>query len=323
MDPTCRVCSHTAPHPRLRAREMMFGLGDEHGYFRCSSCACLQIERVPDDLSRYYPARYYSFSLDPAAVYGGPFRTWARTARDRRAVLGEGLAGRLLLRRFPEPALESLRLLGVTRRSRVLDVGCGTGLHLYALQRLGFESLLGVDPFLPGDLFHAPALHVRAIPVHDLEGEGGWDVIMYHHAFEHVADPLEQLSTVARLLAPGGGCLVRIPVSDSEAFERYGADWVQLDAPRHLHLHSRASMTALAARAGLRVERVVSDSTGFQFWGSEQYRRGVPLLAGEGPHDAWARSFFSARQLRDFEREARRLNARGRGDQAVFLLRRR
>jgi SAM-dependent methyltransferase len=301
---------------------MMLGLGDEFDYFRCADCGCLQLEEVPSDLGRFYPSHYYSLAMDPQDVFRGRLKARARTARDRWAVLGEGPLGRLLLLRWPEPALESLRLLKLDRGARLLDVGCGTGLHLFALQRLGFRSLLGVDPFLPADRFFPPALPVRAIPVHEVEGEGVWDVVSYHHSFEHVTDPLEQLRTVSRLLAPGGTCLIRVPVSDSEAWERYGTDWVQLDAPRHLFLHTRASLARLAEEAGLRVERVLHDSTAFQFWGSEQYRRGIPLLAQGGPPDAWARTFFSAGRLRAFRREAHRLNVAGRGDQAVFLLRR-
>ena len=40
---------------------MMFGYRDEFAYFACGQCGCLQIADIPPDMSRYYPANYYSF----------------------------------------------------------------------------------------------------------------------------------------------------------------------------------------------------------------------------------------------------------------------
>ena len=127
---------------------------------------------------------------------------------------------------------------------------------------------------------------------------------------------------IVRLLKPEGVALVRIPVADSWAWRHYGADWVQLDPPRHLFLHTRRSMDLLAAAAGLKVERVVHDSTAFQFWGSEQYRRGIPLQDPRSYARNPRASAFSAGEIRTFEARAAELNACGEGDQACFYLRR-
>ena len=299
----------------------MFGLPEVFEYFECVSCGCLQIGEPPSDLARYYPPEYGNHATDPVAAFRGPVRGALRRARDRHAVFGGGLLGRLLIRRFPEPPLQALGLLDLDSGTRVLDVGAGSGLHLYSLARLGFRHLLGVDPFIEEDRFYPPGLTIRKATIHDVEGSGCWDLVMFHHVLEHVADPVEQLRAATRLLAPGGTCLIRIPTVSSEAWEAYGTDWVQLDAPRHLFLHSRRSLSLVAEAAGLAVTRVVDDSTAFQFWGSEQVRQGVPLASerswGTNPRG----SAFTRGQVRVWEREARRLNREGRGDQAVFVLR--
>jgi len=36
-------------------------MGDEFNYILCANCGCLQIEKAPDDMSKYYPRGYYSF----------------------------------------------------------------------------------------------------------------------------------------------------------------------------------------------------------------------------------------------------------------------
>lgn len=318
---TCRICGAAGSHPRHRAREMMLGLRDPFAYFQCRSCGCLQIETIPQEMGRYYPTSYYSFVPQSEAGRPNPVVARLRRARDESAVLGRGWLGRALLPFFPDPALQALGTIGPGRDARILDVGSGAGHHLRALRALRFRQLLGIDPLLQRDTVHPPDLRILKRSIHELDGNEPWDLIMYHHAFEHVPDPLAQLEAVARLLGRGGTCLIRIPICDSEAWERYGVNWVQVDAPRHLHVHSRASMAEAASRAGLSIERVACDSTGFQFWGSEQYRRDIPLSAiGPDPRKG-ARRFFSRRELRGFERRARRLNRAGRGDQAVFILR--
>jgi SAM-dependent methyltransferase len=146
--------------------------------------------------------------------------------------------------------------------------------------------------------------------VHEVAGE--WDLIMYHHSFEHVPDPLRELTAVSRLLVPGGCCLLRVPTVASYAWEHYREHWVQLDAPRHYYLHSVKSIDLLAANTGFKLRNVVFDSTKDQFQGSELYAKGIPLASGKG--------VFSSSQERRWKRAARKLNREERGDQAAFYL---
>ncbi len=199
-----------------------------------------------------------------------------------------------------------------TRNSRILDVGCGTGATLRRLVDQGFTHVFGVDPFIDETVLHRGSTLVLKGTLDDVDGE--WDLIMFHHSLEHIEDQRRTIAHVARLLAPEGCCLIRVPVVSSYAWEEYQDRWVQLDAPRHLILHSVRSMTHLAQSAGLRVDAVVHDSNMFQFEGSELYRLDRPLS------DLRPASFTRA-QRREFAKRARRLNAEGRGDQAAFYLR--
>jgi predicted SAM-dependent methyltransferase len=144
---------------------------------------------------------------------------------------------------------------------------------------------------------------------------------MFHHAFEHVPDPLETLVSTARLLVPGGICLIRIPIGGSYAWEHYRTNWVQLDAPRHYFLHTVDSMRLLASRSGLLLDQVIYDSTEFQFWGSEQYQRDIPLYSPQSYKQNPQHSIFTPEQIATFHHQAEELNQQGRGDQAAFYLR--
>lgn len=295
----------------------MLGLGGEFRYGQCGGCGCVQIDEVPADLGRYYPANYYAFRSPNAIVVH--LRRTLRLVRDA-FVFGRGWQLGRWMKPLLSPGMLDLRQwlerTGTTRSSRILDVGCGSGDALARLADQGFRFVRGVDPFIDRPLYHRGRLLVQKGSLSDVEGEGAWDLIMFHHSLEHIENQRGTLARVAELLAPGGWCLVRVPTVDSEAWDQYRDRWVQLDAPRHLTLHSSESMACLADSVGLRVDAVVHDSTAFQFEGSELYLRDRPL-------SELGKSGLSRRQRRAFADRAAALNLAGRGDQAAFFIRKR
>lgn len=58
----CAICKNEENNKTFILKEMMFGFRDEFKYFQCSACFCLQIENIPDNLNKYYPGNYYSYS---------------------------------------------------------------------------------------------------------------------------------------------------------------------------------------------------------------------------------------------------------------------
>jgi hypothetical protein len=79
-------------------------------------------------------------------------------------------------------------------------------------------------------------------------------------------------------------------------------------------------MELLARKAGLRVTRVIYDSTSFQFWGSRLYERDVPLMSRRSILKSRWRLLLHLPRLMADSRKARQLNQAGRGDAACFYL---
>ena len=312
----CRVCGSAHDPERLSAREMMFGSREAFDYAMCRACGCLQIAQIPTDLDRHYPSAYYQIAEAPL----GAVPDWCST------MLGCAIPVTMPFARFATPAARDAALARraldyyfPARRpaldAHILDVGCGSGSFLRALGAAGYTDLLGVDPFYSA-ASDDDSIEVRRAALAALDGVGRWDLVMFHHSLEHVADQAGTLRAAARLLAPDGVLLVRIPVVPSAAWVEYGVDWVQLDAPRHLYLHSEQSLRIAARAAGLTLVDLRHDSTGFQFRGSELYRRDVPLF-GAHPN----RPSYSSAELRAFDRRAATANALGLGDQVACLFR--
>lgn len=315
--PGCRVCGACGNHPRYLAREMMLGLKNTFEYFQCGACGCLQIAKPPSDLSEYYPADYYSFAKVPNS---GPLKRCVKRLWASHILGAPNLPGALLSRRYGvPPVLDWVKRAGVRRHQSILDVGCGSGHLLQSLNEAGFSRLLGMDPFLDQDTCGRNGVRILKRTLEEMDGV--YDFIMLNHSFEHMENPLAALKHVHRLLRQGCVALLRLPVADGYAWHTYGIHWVQLDAPRHLFLHTERSLRLLVERASLQIEQVVHDSTAFQFWGSEQYRQDIPLRDERSYAVNPGGAKFAKEDMEQFELMAARLNAKGEGDQACFYLR--
>jgi SAM-dependent methyltransferase len=323
----CVACGSNEVSERLRVREFMFGTGESFPYDVCASCGSVRLAEVPTDLSPYYPEDYYSVDLDPERILGRPPVRQFTATMASSVLFGSGRAANaaraMIARRQFHTLLSllgSVRAAGLPRgrQTSVLDVGCGSGVLLYALALGGMTSVTGVDPFAPGDrvLDNGATILRRDLA----EVEGTFDLVMFHHSFEHVPDPGASLEQALARLGPQGRILVRMPTASSDAFDHYREGWVQLDAPRHLTVFSREGMAQLSAAHGLRVVATHDDSTSFQFWGSEQALLGIPFNAANSHFANPKGSPFTTDQVRIWERESSRLNAIGRGDQSAWVL---
>ena len=319
----CRICGNVEENRTHAVREMMFGTRDSFEYVECGRCGCLQIAEYPKDLGTYYPSDYWDFQKRrmPAVHPGKGFRHWVSQRRTRYWLTDKkDWLGRILAWHTPIPRHVSwLRRGGIRDMDiSVLDVGCGLGDRLLALRGAGLSRLEGVDPFIAEDVTYPNGVRVFRKSVFDVQGQ--YDLITLHHSFEHMQEPVAVLEKLRSLVAPEGVVLLRIPVA-AAAWKEYGVHWVQIDAPRHLYLHTVESLGIAAQKAGLTVERVHFDSTAFQFWGSEQYRQDIMLYEPRSYEYGLARSIFTADQIADFARKSRELNKEGIGDQACFYLR--
>jgi SAM-dependent methyltransferase len=312
----CRICKNKNKNSTYTVKEMLYGSQEEFDYIECDNCKCLQLKIIPDNLGKYYPSDYYSYNRinRPKGI-----RRILTNLRNKYAVFDKGIIGKYLHSRRPTDGLRALSNLPLlTKKSRVIDVGCGSGALLSALEDLGFDSLLGLDPFNENDLRHSRYLTIRKGGIADADGE--WDLVMFHHSFEHIPNPQDTLKSVYNLLIDGGYCLIRIPTVSSYAWTHYKTNWVQLDAPRHLFLHSIESMKILSRKVGFSITDIVYDSTIFQFVGSEQYAKNIPLNSknayGKNPKN----SMFTSEEINEFDKRTRELNLTKQGDQAIFIL---
>lgn len=324
---TCRICGSVGSHPTFIGREMMFGTREEFEYFQCESCGCLQITDIPKDLGHFYPPRYYSLTAtnrkSPSAL-----RALLLKQRFRNAVFGRGYKLNQLLSnlvKMPDlhvdsvlPVVSILRESGIGNFSaRFLDIGCGSWSHwLASLRTMGFRHLFGADPFIRDDVScNGITIYKR----HISQMEGAFDLITLHHSLEHIPDQEAALADARRLLAPNGVILVRVPIVSSYAWRHYGINWVEMDPPRHLYLHSRESIRLLGVKSGLRLFATICDSLELEFYGSEQYLKGIPLTAENSYWLHQDTRIFTQEEIEGFKEKVRQVNENDECGRACFF----
>ena len=167
------------------------------------------------------------------------------------------LAGEAWLRGTAQFFIDRLqrRYAGNLAEASVLDFGCGTGIVLDELQRVGVRRCVGVEmspwacrygrerfglTMLNEDIMTAPL------------DEGAFDVIIMSHVVEHLPDPPVILRRLSSLLRAGGILMVCTPNADSVGARIFGKKWLYYLPDEHLHLFNDRSIEIALQGAGLR-----------------------------------------------------------------------
>ena len=312
----CKVCENTHNNITHNVREMMFGTRNIYEYFQCSACNCLQLAGPPKNPSEMYPEEYYSFQVlqDPygKGLSGYIDRLRSKATISRRNSLADHIT-RYFLGEYKYYNI--IRMLPFQKTTRYLDVGTGNGAFLAPLYNAGYKQCLGIDQFIEHDIEYSSGLQIRKGTIFDLQGE--YDVIFYNHSFEHIHEQKAELSKVHELLANQGVCVISIPVFPSLAWDQYGVNWYQIDAPRHYFLHSIESIKYIAELSGFAIQWVIYNSTYAQFYISEIYNNGICMRDKK-----WHKDCFLVRKYKKIKYSymANKQNKNRYGDQAVFCL---
>ena len=303
----CQVCDNQANNVDYKVKEMMLGLREEFIYFLCGKCHCLQIKEIPQNMGKYYPSKlYYSFSssrkLDSMLV---------KPSFYQKGLFYYTLQHFLML----DNAVASIGKLNLPKDSRILDVGSGSGILLNKLKEIGYSNVIGIDPFIDDSVNENNlTIEVRKNTLQELEESEYFNLIMFHHSFEHMPNPLDVLLNAKKHLK-NGIILIRTPIV-SYTFEKYGSNWYQIDAPRHFFIYSIDAMKLIVEKAGLRLIDTYFDSIESQFIWSERYSKNIAMSEVKtSALQTIFRKLFSP-----YRKEAIKLNREGKGDSAVFTL---
>ena len=270
-DVSCRVCENKDKNENIQAKELFLGTKDDFQYLFCSVCSSLSIKSIPDNISEYY-SKYYS--LYDEGNYKDTFRRNLLKriiAKAKPDKLIFNLTG-CFLKKQNDLRLKSFLRTGVSKNSKILDVGCGTGEFLKEISFLGYTNLIGIDPFIREDI-SKKNFQIYRKDIFKMEGR--FDLIMFHHSFEHMEDLNSVINKIYQLLEDDGICLIRLPNVDSFGFKKFRGAWFSIHAPFHYVLPSYEGFNILANKAKLEIKRVVGEHLDFFFLLSINHALGI------------------------------------------------
>ncbi len=295
---------------------MQLGLREEFTYIECGSCGCMQIQQLPENLGKYYPNEgYYSFNRSLSLEAPGLLR------KIKSSYLLHGknaLLGSLLSIGYKVPDYYSwMKIPGIKHDDAILDVGTGNGSLLLDLYKIGFTNLTGIDPFINEDRNYGD-INIYRKSIFETTGE--YDYIMLHHAFEHMDEPLEVLRQLYQLTRKGKYVLIRTPVMGMYSWKKYGVNWMDLDAPRHIIIHSLKSIQLLAEQAGFELKHTVFDGNYMSLIGSDQYAKDIALPDPNSYMVNKQASGYTKEDIERFKTITKKNNEEKQADQAAFYL---
>ena len=319
MTTTCILCDNAQQNELLRVKELQLGLEEYFEYQLCGSCGSMQLQHIPDNLSKYYPNKdYYSFKLNLK------LRDKADTLRKIKTeylLFGKHkILGGLLSIGYKMPEqLQWMKDLGAKFDDSILDIGTGNGSLLARLFQVGFTNLTGIDPFI-NDCHDYGSIKILKKDIYQINEQ--YNVVMMHHSLEHMIEPQKVLEQAMKITKPGGTVMIRIPIMGNYGWQKYGVYWCGIDAPRHIFIPTSKQMRKMAEDAGFTIEKFYYDSSDYLIWSSEQYKLGIPL------HDPKSHMFnkdgsslFSKTDIKRFRSIMKVENEKNNGDTAVICLR--
>ncbi len=232
--PTCGSDSFSSLHRDVRDFEHRVPV--TVGFDRCRNCGWLVQVPPPtrESLAASYPADYRAHVSGRAATGAGGL---LRKLKDLQASM---IASRI------QPFLPN------DHETPVLDLGCGSGHLLFALQAKGYRQLNGLDqnPALAAS-FAGTNIQFQGRDLESTADLGGpYGAIVMVNVIEHFLRPDLILSLCRQSLLPGGKVIVITPSADGLSHHVFGKYWSGLHAPRHTQIFNPVNFRLLAVRLG-------------------------------------------------------------------------
>lgn len=144
----------------------------------------------------------------------------------------------------------------ISKKGKILDVGCGTGHFINACQQNGW-AITGVEPDKQARKVASDKTGQTIADDLSKIDENNFDVISMWHVLEHVSDLNQYMRMLVERLKENGKLIVAVPNHKSNDAIYYKADWAAYDVPRHLYHFDQNTMNQLANKYGLKVAKTL------------------------------------------------------------------
>jgi 2-polyprenyl-3-methyl-5-hydroxy-6-metoxy-1,4-benzoquinol methylase len=200
-------------------------------FFRCSKCKLVRIHPLSalDGTQLFYDLEYGT-AAGMGAALAAEREMACITARYRLDVVHSYTSG-----------------------ERWLDVGCSTGTLLDEVAKAGFHAE-GIDiSEIAVEEARRRRLNAHRATVEDFAPEAPYATITGFDVIEHVLDPVSFLTSVHKMLSPGGILALSTPNTNSLFCRLMGRHWYFYIPEQHLFYFNSRNLSTLLERSGFTV----------------------------------------------------------------------
>jgi len=305
----CKICGNNKDNIIFKVKERVINEGDKFEYLECSNCKCVILNEQIDDWSKWYPS-YYSAYLKPKRKIN-----YSKKQKIMFEIILRLRSKKLFYNVLDIKGLDILlkRMYGtrIKKKDRIVDIGCANGDLLDSLYEMGYKNVTGVDLFVPETQEKRVWKFIRG-DIFSLKEK--YDCIIMNHSFEHMENSQEIMNKISELLAQDGVCVMSLPLSTVVCYKKYRENLGTFDAPRHIYLFSPKSMNILCNGAGLKVDRVLYDSSYVVHRVSKKFKNtNFPLYK--------INQILQKQKCNNkYEKMMKKINKKEMGDSAIFYI---
>lgn len=170
------------------------------------------------------------------------------------------------------------------KEGQILDIGCGTGEFLNAMQQNKFVAT-GIEPNQDARKHARRKYGLAVYDEVDINGllKKHFNVITLWHVLEHVFNLNERISQLKELITEDGILVVALPNPSSWDAKHYGKFWAAYDCPRHLYHFDQLAVKNLFKNYGFEIinKKPMYFDSFYVSMLSEKYKQGrLQLLNG-------------------------------------------
>ena len=227
----CGLCGSTSGRELYITSDRLGKSDAAFSIVECGGCGVMRTlpEMSEAELGRFYPDDYWGMPE--------PTQQWVYSSQREktRFITRCGLDG-----------------------GRALDVGCGAGFFLRALDGRKWDRY-GVETSAAASRLAESHIGTGHVVTGTLIGsswpDSRFDLVTFWSALEHTNEPRTNLQKARSLLKEGGTLVVQLPNAASYQARLFAGDWVALDAPRHRYHFTLPVLQRLLSETGFEVYR--------------------------------------------------------------------
>lgn len=232
---SCNICHNKTKLIHKDLFDDRYGALGKHSIFRCEYCGFART--IPgiktDEISSFYSNNYPLAKVTSESIKSSVNKlpNWVLW------LLGKDNIAHY----YVKPAM------------KVLDVGCGAGVSLLEIKRMGAIPY-GVEPDPNAQkLKRKLNLQIYNGFISDIPASNKFDAVTASQVIEHTDDPVKFLEKARELLNPIGQIILCFPNIDSIYRKFFGKKWLHWHIPYHLNFISSKALEKIANSLNLKI----------------------------------------------------------------------